>query len=84
MNNVIKYAACKNLWVRLEYHNHELTFTIKDDGRGYDMALVKSTHSLSGNGLQNMKHRAKEMEGTLIIQSSQGNGTSIKLQFPIP
>jgi len=84
VNNVIKYAACKNLWVRLEYHNHELTFTIKDDGRGYDMALVKSTHSLSGNGLQNMKHRAKEMEGTLIIQSSQGNGTSIKLQFPIP
>jgi signal transduction histidine kinase len=84
VNNALKYAACRHLWVEVKHAHHQLILTIKDDGKGFDMNDVKHTHSLSGNGMQNMQRRAKEMKGSIIIESEPGTGTNIHLQFPIP
>lgn len=86
INNVLKYAQCKNLEVKISNTQHHIEMLVKDDGVGFDFASmkVKASQSLSGNGLRNMQMRAKEMKGNLTINSSLGEGTTIKLRFPIP
>lgn len=84
INNALKYSSCKNLWVNIRYHHHELELMVKDDGNGFDAQKVKMTNTLAGNGLQNMKLRAKEMKGSWVIDSEPGAGTLVTLIFPIP
>jgi signal transduction histidine kinase len=63
-----------------------LGLTIRDDGKGFDMSSIKqhTSASLSGNGLQNMTMRTKEMNGTIVMKSEPGSGTLVTLRFPIP
>lgn len=84
VNNALKYADSKNLWVTIRLEGNMLLLDVKDDGKGMDKTLADKVHSLSGNGLPNMKRRAKEMNGKLVVESETGRGTSIRLQFPIP
>ncbi|MFM9909526.1 MAG: two-component regulator propeller domain-containing protein [Chitinophagaceae bacterium] len=84
VNNVLKYAACSQLFVTIRYQHHLLELSIRDDGKGFDRISTKSTHSLAGNGLQNMERRALEMKGTISIRSELGIGTTILLRFPLP
>ncbi len=74
INNCLKYAAAKNLWVSLLQNNEQIRLEIKDDGIGFDKTEVKS-----GNGLKNMQARAAEIKGAILVQSSPGNGTIIVL-----
>ncbi len=84
VNNALKYAGCKNLWVNIHYRHHELQLTVRDDGKGFDAAKVKMANTLAGNGLQNMQLRAKEMKGSWVIDSQMDKGTTVTLLFPIP
>jgi signal transduction histidine kinase len=85
VNNTLKYAGCNNLFVKIGYKNNVLELIIQDDGKGFDMdqLLDKNKRSLSGNGIENMKRRAKEIKGSYDISSIPGKGTTIKLQFPL-
>jgi signal transduction histidine kinase len=84
VNNALKYSGCKNLWVTIKHRHGQLYLIVKDDGNGFDTAKVEKTQSMSGNGMQNMCMRAKEMKGDCAITSEPGKGTSIALHFPIP
>ncbi len=85
INNVLKYAACKNLYVTVKLKNHQLEMTVIDHGIGFDPASVgkKTAQSLSGNGLRNILMRAKEMRGQCEIISAPGEGTTLRLRFPV-
>jgi two-component sensor histidine kinase len=83
INNALKYAGCKNIWVEISIHHHQLSLLVKDDGKGFDPARLKTQNTLSGNGVRNMRMRAKEMKGNCEIDSN-GDGTKIRLLFPIP
>jgi ligand-binding sensor domain-containing protein/two-component sensor histidine kinase len=84
VNNALKYSECKNLWVNIHYRHHQLELAVKDDGKGFKTSKAKHSNSMSGNGLQNMQLRAKEMKGSWLIDSVEGEGTRINLVFPIP
>lgn len=84
VNNALKYSGCKNLWVEIWLHHHQLQLSVKDDGKGFDARRVKSTATLSGNGVRNMQMRAREMKGSCRIESVPGDGTTVLLSFPIP
>jgi len=78
VNNAVKYASCKTITIRLEENKHNLTMLIIDDGIGFDMAAQLDDQRMNlGNGLKNMRFRAKEIGGTLEINSTPGKGTSI-------
>jgi len=83
VNNAMKYSGCKNLWVDISLHHHQLELLVKDDGKGFDIKKVRSMNTLSGNGVRNMEMRAKEMKGNWSIVSSD-TGTIVRLAFPIP
>jgi len=78
INNVAKYASCKDVWINMQMHHNEVLLQIKDNGNGFD-----TTKRKSGNGLSNMQQRADLLNGKLIITSSIGKGTSVELRFEV-
>jgi ligand-binding sensor domain-containing protein/two-component sensor histidine kinase len=89
IHNALKYAECKNIFVTVRQKGARIEMKIKDDGNGFELRQTAGGYKLShisggGNGLRNMQHRAKEMNGDLKISSGQGNGTTVELCFAIP
>lgn len=78
LNNMIKYAGCKNALLSMHIREQNLLMEIKDDGQGFD-----PVHHKPGNGLINMQQRATAMKATLTITASPGKGCSISLCYPI-
>ncbi len=76
INNTLKYANASEIDVEFRQINNELKISITDDGKGFD----KSTITL-GNGLQNMKKRAQDINGNLEIDSISEKGTTITLRL---
>lgn len=77
VNNAVKYSQCNLLRINFERHGNKLRMTILDNGRGFDQSAV-----VRGNGLVNMKERARECGGSLQIGSS-AKGTEITLEMPL-
>jgi len=78
INNLIKYACCSNASIVVEYTNGILKVEVADDGKGFD-----TERESLGNGLLNMKKRARALHGKLNITSSPGAGTRIRLAVEI-
>jgi signal transduction histidine kinase len=78
VNNAVKYADCGQIIIGGRHNGHQLTFSICDNGKGFDAG----TDSI-GNGLRNMQERAKESNIRLYIQSSNGKGTSISMEYVV-
>ncbi len=82
INNIAKYAACKNVWVDMSMQSGKIIMKIKDDGIGFRSLAMAAETGLGGNGLGNMQKRAGELNGKLKIGSAPGKGTEIMLEFP--
>lgn len=67
VNNAIKHARCDQITVSFLTHSSELEISILDNGRGFDPQA-----SRQGNGLLNMRQRAMEIKGTLVVQTAGG------------
>lgn len=78
VNNLAKYAQCKNAVIDLSIQKDKLLMLIKDDGVGFD-----PLHADEGNGLLNMKKRAQSLNGTLLIESKPGAGTKVLLEVDL-
>ena len=82
VNNAAKYSRCTTLVVRVRHERHHVLLHIADDGRGMDLTNGSSGKGHGGgNGLKNMRARAKEMGGRLDVKSSPGEGTTVELRF---
>jgi signal transduction histidine kinase len=77
IQNIIKYADCKNIKVSLRKKNKVVELLIVDDGKGFDT----NTKS-KGIGLKNMRSRAKSIGADISIISNLQKGTKIKVSIP--
>jgi ligand-binding sensor domain-containing protein/two-component sensor histidine kinase len=77
VNNLVKYSQCSLASIRIEVSKRNLLLIIEDDGIGFDMNRQNDR-----NGIRNLKERGGKLNGKLDIQSIQGKGTTVKLQFP--
>ena len=73
VNNAVKHSGCRTLSVAFS-KTPELEISIQDDGRGFDAAAPTSR-----NGLVNMKRRATQIGGALMVNAEKGKGTRIVL-----
>ncbi len=78
VNNAAKYSNANRVDISLEKEDHILVMKVKDDGAGFDEKTVKA-----GNGLRNLRERAKEIKGTIKLTSQTGKGTEIELRLPL-
>ena len=76
LNNLVKYSNATHASITLTNENDLIKLTVRDNGVGFDVA-----HTSKGNGLLNMKDRAKEMKAQLKIESVKGSGTNVELIF---
>ncbi|MCP3928607.1 MAG: hypothetical protein GY705_05840 [Bacteroidetes bacterium] len=79
VNNLAKYADCKEAFISVENKGGYLEVIIRDNGKGFDLGSVKE----GGNGLQNMRQRAKKLKANFDIQSVLGKGTTVRISFHI-
>lgn len=76
IQNSIKHAQCKNIYIQLNTSEDFLwELEIKDDGIGFDHSKTLS----KGIGLTNMKNRAKIINADFIIESKKNKGTQVKI-----
>lgn len=78
LNNSAKYSKATKVIVTVSVQAKQLSFIIKDNGSGFDVAKADG-----GNGLGNMQKRADGMRGKLRIRSAIGEGTEVKLMVPV-
>jgi len=74
INNLVKYSGATYVVIELKEEDKLIKLIIRDNGTGFNIEKVEK-----GNGLNNMKRRAKEIEAELLIDSSVDNGTTIWL-----
>lgn len=74
VNNAVKYSATEKIYVSVNIENGNLNLIVKDEGTGFDIEKTKN-----GNGLGNMKNRAKEIDGSLVLTSEINSGTTVQL-----
>ena len=77
VNNCIKHAKAKDVFVTLIKDEDKLVLTVEDDGEG--MADLDHT----GIGLNNVKLRADIINGEMNIDSAVGKGSLINIEVPI-
>jgi len=75
VNNAVKYAEAQDIEINFNFED-ALLVEVKDNGKGFDLTTTKE-----GNGLKNMKSRAKKLNADIEIHSSEGKGTQIQLRL---
>ncbi|HYE65421.1 MAG TPA: PAS domain-containing sensor histidine kinase, partial [Pyrinomonadaceae bacterium] len=83
MNNISKHAGAKNVDIILEQRDANAVLIIEDDGRGFDPTSVGSKPGSIGMGLPGIRERAAIIGGTVEIESSPGEGTTIFVRVPL-
>jgi signal transduction histidine kinase len=86
INNAAKYANCNNVWVHILKKGNKFILQIKDDGKGFEINQNTSdikAYKFGGNGIDNMKHRASELNALLNMDSKLNGGTEINFELKI-
>ena len=84
LNNVVKHADAKNIYVRIIYGVKAYVIEIKDDGIGFDTSFLNDASQRSDStGLRNLKNRALAIDAELYIDSHPGKETTIIISLRV-
>lgn len=78
MTNALRHAEPTVLSVLAGRRGHTLTLVVEDDGRGFDPSAPVSGCA----GIMGMRERAGALGGRLDIESTPGQGTTVRLVVP--
>jgi signal transduction histidine kinase len=80
LNNIRKYARASQVDISLARRGHELWLEVRDNGNGFDMAVVAQRGTL---GLLGMRERVMALGGRVEVHSAPGQGTVIGVVIPL-
>jgi two-component system, NarL family, sensor histidine kinase UhpB len=84
MSNVARHSEAQRLDVQLARTAGQVTMTLTDDGRGFDLAAVTLTPSqMHGLGLAGMQERTSLAGGQVTVKSAPGQGTTVHVVVPL-
>lgn len=78
LNNVMKHARAKSVSVHLSQNRTCILLEVGDDGCGFDPARLNP----GGMGIRNMQQRARQVGGSVKIESNPGKGSQIRVSVP--
>jgi signal transduction histidine kinase len=78
VNNAIKYAEASQINVKVKTTDDTVSIKIVDNGKGFIEGQI-----IPGNGINNMKKRAHDIGGEVVVTSENKKGTRVQLVFPI-
>jgi len=74
IGNILKHAEAKQVSIVMSITNKILEIKVTDDGVGFD---TDKDAGVGHNGLKNMCKRMKEIDGSLLLESRIGEGTTL-------
>ncbi len=74
INNSIKYSGANHIDVNITASGKKIQIVVLDNGKGFNVDEVRK-----GYGLKNMQYRAGQIKYKVVLVSSPGNGTQIKI-----
>jgi len=77
LNNIIRHAKASLVWISIKTCDEHLCLEIKDNGQGFDPGKIKK-----GLGFTNIGNRAGLFGGKVNVDSSAGEGCSVKVCIP--
>ena len=88
LHNVVRHAAATEASIFIALKKSSFELVIADDGRGFTRDEKKSAvddagRFSSGNGLENMNRRLREIGGGCEIQTAPGQGTKVIFTVPL-
>jgi signal transduction histidine kinase len=78
LTNATKHGHAKRAVVEIHEDDTTVHVSIRDDGAGFDPA-----ERTDGFGLLGMRERVQLLDGTLVIESAPGEGTTVTATFPV-
>jgi two-component system sensor histidine kinase UhpB len=84
INNVLRHARARNLWLRLFIAGGHLALSVRDDGRGFDLESMRQRAAGGASlGLVGMEERMALAGGSFDLRSAPGQGTVVLANFPL-
>lgn len=79
ITNTLKYADARNICIRLQIIDGDLTLYYSDDGKGFEYANQKLRH----NGMYNIESRLQVLQATYKFFSAPGKGVQMQINLPL-
>lgn len=80
LNNIIKHANAKTVFVRLLYQPRLFNLTVSDDGDGFCTPVAQT--GKPSCGISNMQNRATLIGGSFQLSSTLRKGTTVSVNLP--
>ncbi len=79
--NVVQHAGATDVWLAISVGDGKLQISVRDNGRGLDLAAPRNP--TSADGLGNMRERLRQLGGSCEFSSRPGEGMTIRLIVPL-
>lgn len=81
LTNCRKHARSAEVSIQIAV-SAEVRVEVSDKGPGFDVSSLKTERSSNRFGVQGMRERAERLGGSLVIESTIGVGTRVRMTFP--
>ena len=78
LNNTLKHSKAEEVRLQVKLHDKQLRIVVSDDGVGSQKKKITP-----GNGLESMKRRMAELNGTFTMEEAETGGFQIYLSAPL-
>jgi PAS domain S-box-containing protein len=84
LHNIGKHAQASMAWIELDLESPAaVTLSVRDDGRGFDPAILEPIVQRGHLGLKQMRERVENLRGAFELHSRPGSGTEIHVVLPL-
>ncbi|MEV8317182.1 sensor histidine kinase [Streptomyces sp. NPDC059900] len=81
--NVTEHAGASAAALTLTHLDDQVVLDVADNGRGFTPAEAPPAPDRRGHGLPAIRARARQLGGTLTIESAPGEGTVLSVSIPL-
>ncbi len=81
--NVAKHAQAQKVDVSLYKEGQNFCITVRDNGTGFDISILKQYDIIMGFGLFNIRTRLESAGGYLKVETAPGEGTQVTMLSPL-
>jgi PAS domain S-box-containing protein len=84
LTNVARHAQASQVWIAIRRAGDKISLSVRDDGAGFDVAAARQRAvGGAGLGLLGIEERVHLVGGRLDMRSAAGEGTEIRVEFPL-
>ncbi len=83
LSNAAKHAQASEVTLTVEIGGGQLRVEVQDDGVGFDASKGREYLQMGRVGLASMRERVELANGTFMVHSTPGRGTTVMAAFPL-